>query len=212
MSSKATVNVTTTDGVRGTIDTTEWPLDGSRQDVLVRLDDGRALMTPLDLLGRQDDGSYRLSLGGTDPGRLGVALESAGGRKHVVPVVEEHLLLGKREVETGRVVIRKRVVEEQQAIEQPLNKEQVVVERVPIGRLVDGPVVDRHEGDTLIIPVLEEVLVVEKRLMLREEVRVTWKVNQVTQREEVTVRREEVDIKRADGKTEDLGGAGTGIA
>src|SRR5687768_56656 len=161
MASAVQVNVTTADGACGTIDTTQWPLDGSRQDVLVRLADGRVLMTPLDTLALQDDGSYRLTLGGTDLGRLASALESAGGRRVVVPVVEEQLLLGKRAVETGRVLVKKRVIEEQQAFEQPLNKEEVLVERVTVERFVDGPVSDRQEGDTLVLPVLEEVLVVE---------------------------------------------------
>ena len=211
MSSQTTVNVTTDDGLSGTIDTSAWPLDGSRQDVLVRLDDGRALMTPLGWLGRQDDGSYRLKFGGADD-TLGRALEAAGADRHVVPVLEERLLVGKREVETGRFVIRKRVVEERQAVEQALNKEQVVVERVPVGRLIDAPIAEHHEGDTLIIPVMEEVLVVEKRLMLREEVRVTWKVKQEIQREEVTVRREEVDLDQVEGKPDDSAALGTDVA
>ena len=212
MSSQTTVNVTTDDGLSGTIDTSAWPLDGTRQDVLVRLDDGRALMTPLGWLGRQDDGSYRLKLDGGEPDTLGRALEAAGDAPHVVPVVQERLLVGKREVETGRFVIRKRVVEEQQAVEQPLNREQVVIERVQVDRFIDAPVAEHHEGDTLIIPVMEEVLVVEKRLMLREEVRVTWKVHQEVQRQEATVRREEVNVERAEGKTADSAGSGTDVA
>ena len=212
MSPTAQVNVTTADGLYGTIDTTQWPLDGSRSDVLVRLADGRALMTPVDALARQDDGSYRLTLGGTNLRRLEQALESAGGRQVVVPVVAEELLLGKRAVETGRVVVTKRVVEEQQTFEQPLNKEEVVIERVKVERFVDGPVADRQEGDTLVVPVMEEVLVVEKRLMVREEVRITRRVTEVRQRQEATIRREEVEIERVDGNAAELGGEGTGVA
>jgi uncharacterized protein (TIGR02271 family) len=216
MSQAAQVNVTTAEGLYGTIDTTRWPLDGSRPEVLVRLADGRALMTSLDALAPQADGTYRLTLGaggGDDElRRLEVALESAGGRRVVVPVVEEQLLVGKRAVETGRVVVRKRVVEEQQAFEQALNKEEVHVERVTVERFVDGPVADRQEGDTLVLPVLEEVLVVEKRLMLREEVRITRRVRPVQQREEVTLRREEVEIERVAGKPGKLGDAGTVVA
>jgi len=212
MSPAAKVNVTTTEGLRGTIDTGAWPVDGTRQDVLVRLDDGRTLMTPVNTLARQADGSYRLALGATELDRLDSALESAGGRAAVVPVVEERLLLGKQSVETGRVIVRKRVVEEQQAFEQPLTKEEVVVERVAVERFVDGPVAERQEGDTLIVPVMEEVLVVEKRLMLKEEVRITRRVSQVHQRDEATLRREEVEIERIDGKRENGGGAGTGVA
>src|SRR5687767_102148 len=119
MSQAAQVNVTTADGIAGTIDTARWPVDGSRADVLVRLADGRVLMTPVDALAPQADGSYRLTLGGTPLQDLETALESAGGRQVVVPVVEERLLLGKQAVETGRVIVRKRVVEEQQAFDQP---------------------------------------------------------------------------------------------
>ena len=212
-STTAQVNVTTADGLYGTIDTTQWPLDGSRPEVLVRLADGRVLMTPLTTLDRQSDGSYRLALGGTtDLRHLEQALESAGGRRVVVPVVEEQLLLGKQAVETGRVLVKKRVVEEQQAFDQPLNKEEIEVERVTVERFVDGPVADRQEGDTLVLPILEEVLVVEKRLMVREEVRITRKVRTVQERQEVTLRREEVEIARAEGKPGELGDGGTVVA
>ena len=209
----AQVNVTTADGLYGTIDTAQWPLDGSRPEVLVRLADGRVLMTPLATLDRQDDGSYRLTLSGsTDLGRLEQALESAGGRRVVVPVVEEQLLLGKRAVETGRVLVKKRVIEEQQAFDQPLNKEEIEVERVKVERFVDGPVADRQEGDTLVLPILEEVLVVEKRLMVREEVRITRNVREVQEHQEVTLRREEVEIARVDGKPGELGDGGMVVA
>lgn len=212
MGSEATVNVTTADGIRGTIDTATSPMDGSRRDVLVRLQDGRTLMTPLSELDPQVDGSFRLSLAGTDLRELDDALQTAGGRRRVVPVIEEQLLVGKREVETGRVVVRKRVIEEQQTVEQPLSEEDVIVERVPVGRLVDGDVADRQEGDTLIIPVLKEVLVVEKRLMLKEEVRITRRRTETVRRENVVVRREVVEVERVAGKSGDLGMLGTDVA
>lgn len=198
MSQTAEVTVTTADGLSGTIDTATWPLDGSRPDVLVRLEDGRGLMIPLDALARQNDGSYRLTLSGTDLQRFERALEPSDSGRAAVPVVEERLLVNKRTVQTGRVVVNKRVVEEQQAFEQPLSKEEVVVERVAVGRLVDGPVADRQEGDTLVLAVVEEVLVVEKRLMLKEEVRITRNSTERVQREAVTLRREEVEINRVD--------------
>lgn len=47
------------------------------------------------------------------------------------------------------------------------------IERVAIGRVLDGPVTQRQEGDTLILPVVEEVLVWEKKMILKEEIRVT---------------------------------------
>jgi hypothetical protein len=47
------------------------------------------------------------------------------------------------------------------------------IERVKIGKFIPEPVSQRQEGDTLVLPVVEEVLVTEKRLMLREEIRIT---------------------------------------
>jgi uncharacterized protein (TIGR02271 family) len=210
MDATQTVNVTTTDGLRGTIDTGHWPLDGSRGQVLLRLEDGRELMTSPSALLPQPDGTYRLTLEGATLQRLEAALEQAGGKQAVIPLVEERLLVGKRAVETGRVVISKRVVEEQQTFEQPLTVEEVTVERVPVERFVDGPVAQREEGDTLIIPVLEEVLVIEKRLMLREEVRVTRHVRERREPQAATVRREEVEVRRISGDVDKA--AGTGVA
>lgn len=59
------------------------------------------------------------------------------------------------------------------ASDEQLFGEDVSVERVPVNRILDGPIETRHEGDTTIIPVIEEVLTVQKRLFLREEVRIT---------------------------------------
>jgi hypothetical protein len=54
-----------------------------------------------------------------------------------------------------------------------LTSEQISIERVPVNRLVEEPAENRQEGDTLIIPVVEEVLVLQKRILLREELRIT---------------------------------------
>ena len=58
-------------------------------------------------------------------------------------------------------------------IGEPLFRDDCDVQRVAIGRLLDGPVEARQEGDTWIVPLTEEVLVIEKRLLLREELRIT---------------------------------------
>jgi stress response protein YsnF len=61
---------------------------------------------------------------------------------------------------------------------------------------LDGTVSVRQEGDTLIVPLVEDVLVLEKRLVLREEVRVTKKRRQVRSPQQVILRREEVIVER----------------
>jgi uncharacterized protein (TIGR02271 family) len=114
----------------------------------------------------------------------------------VIPVVEESLAVSKRIVDRGGVRITKLVHEQEELFDELLRQDRVTVERVPVNQPVDHAPAVRRDGDTLIIPVLEEVLVVEKRLILKEEIRVT--TQQVSQRQpqSVTVRREEAVIER----------------
>jgi stress response protein YsnF len=93
--------------------------------------------------------------------------------QEAIPLVEESIAVGVREVETGRVRIRTLVDEHVALARADLACESVEVERVPVGRAVDAVPAIREEGDTLIVPVVEEVLVVGKQLWLREEVRLT---------------------------------------
>ncbi|MDX5436567.1 MAG: YsnF/AvaK domain-containing protein, partial [Pontibacter sp.] len=91
-------------------------------------------------------------------------------KSETIPVVEEQVQIGKKEVETGRVHISKEVHEEQQNLDIPVFHEEVEVERVAINMHVDSaPPPVRYEGDKMIIPVLKEEIVVQKRLVLVEE-------------------------------------------
>ncbi len=127
-------------------------------------------------------------------------LERTTGADHktlVIPVIAEGLHVDKQMVETGQVRISKVVREDTQLIDLPLIRETVDVERVPIGRPVTVIPAVRQEGNTTIYPVLEEVVVVEKRLMLVEEIRVTTRQTIEHEPQSVTVRREEVSIERS---------------
>lgn len=93
-------------------------------------------------------------------------------REKRLPLVEEHASVSKRTVEKGRVRIRTVVDESTAWVRESLASERVRIERVPIGRQVTTMPRVRQEGDAVIIPVVEEVLVVERRLILKEEVRV----------------------------------------
>jgi uncharacterized protein (TIGR02271 family) len=70
------------------------------------------------------------------------------------------------------------------------------VERVSIDRVVDQAPPPRQEGDTLVLPVLEEVVVVERRLVLKEEVRITRRATESRNPQTVTLRSEDVRIDR----------------
>jgi uncharacterized protein (TIGR02271 family) len=89
----------------------------------------------------------------------------------VIPLVEEELVVTKHQVETGRVRVRTEVQWRTDHARAELFRDHVEVERVPVGREVEAVPPIREDGDMVIIPVVEEVLVVEKRLVLTEEVR-----------------------------------------
>jgi uncharacterized protein (TIGR02271 family) len=115
-----------------------------------------------------------------------------------VPVIEEELEVGKRRVEGDRVSVRTVSSERTEVVEQPLESMEVEVERIAIGREIDTAPEIRNDGDTMIIPIVEERLVVEKRLFLREEVHVHRR-RVVTQfRQNVTLRSQEVVVERRD--------------
>ena len=117
----------------------------------------------------------------------------------VVPVLEEKVSLTKKFVETGRVNLSKKVNESIESFNIPLTEERIVVERIPKNEWVDTmPPASRYEGDVMIIPVLKEVAVVEKRIMLVEEIRVSTVKTEKTELREVVVKKEEVNITRTD--------------
>jgi uncharacterized protein (TIGR02271 family) len=115
-----------------------------------------------------------------------------------IPVVRERIDIDRRSVETGRVRVRKEVRERIARVEAPVVKDRVRVERVAVGREVDphDPPRTREEDDVLVIPVLEEVLVVERRLMLREELRVIRSREETSVVQEVPLTEEHVVVER----------------
>jgi stress response protein YsnF len=89
-----------------------------------------------------------------------------------IPIVQERATIRKQVVPTGRVRITSRVEERLEMLRDELIEQTVAVERVAINREVDTPPGIRSEGDVLIIPVIEQRLVVEKRWFVTEELHV----------------------------------------
>lgn len=122
------------------------------------------------------------------------------GDEAVVPLVEEALRVGKRRVETGRLRISLSTEREERVVRETLRSEHADVERVAIGReLAEGeaaPTVRREADGTLVVPVLEEILVVERRLVLREELRLRVSATEEAVEETVTLRRQQAVIER----------------
>ena len=118
----------------------------------------------------------------------------------VLPLVEESLLVGKREVETGRVRVSVTTDVQEQVVRETLRSERAEIERVPVGReLADGepaPALRQEPDGTVVVPVLEEILVVERRLVLREEIRMRLVAVDEAVEQPVTVRRQRASVER----------------
>jgi len=184
-------------------------LEEQRQ-VRAQLDDGSILQIDPQLISKDGNGLLVYDGSFHDSG-TGDRRPSAPARDSVViPVIEEQLEVGKELIERGGVRIHKTVHEEEQVVDQPLMHERVNVERKAVNRIVDGPVDVRYEGDTTVIPVLEEVLVVEKRLILREEIHITRSTEEVHKPQRVVLRREDVSVERMEDPHTSQEVAGTG--
>lgn len=183
------VPVVRDDGVGGKVTAVTANGDGSPIAV-VRFDDGAQVAVSPQLISPDENGTYRLELAAT---RLAPADDL------VIPVVAEEILIGTEQVTRGVVRVHKHVVTEEKTVDAVVSAEEVVVERRPVNQLVEGAAPQvREENGTVIIPVLEEVLVVEKRLLLREEVHLSKRTTSSSAPQTVTLRREVVDIERSD--------------
>jgi uncharacterized protein (TIGR02271 family) len=113
-----------------------------------------------------------------------------------IPVVEERVSIHKREHETDRVRIQTVVDEALERVGAELEHEDVRVERVAMNREVSTAPQVREENGVLIVPVLEEVLVVQKRLVLKEELHIHRKRTREHVEQAVRVRRMRAEVQR----------------
>ena len=128
--------------------------------------------------------------------------EPKGEEVTVLPILEETLHVSKREVVTGRVRVRTVTDLSEERVRQELSGQHVEVERVPVDVLIErdaAPPEPRTEGDVTIVPILEEVLVVEKRLLLKEELRITrHRTTNVTE-VAIPLRKQRAEVNRVKG-------------
>ncbi len=125
----------------------------------------------------------------------------------VVPVISEEAIPGVRRVPTGGVRVKKRVGEDEEVIDQPLRSEQVEVRRVLRDQVVSGPLPVRHEGDTVIVPVVKEILRIEKQFILVEEIHVIKRLVEQRHVETVKLRHEQAEVERIDASGNPVGPA-----
>jgi len=221
------MNVVDKNGLQGEV-VQEVSLSSSTENwVLLHFSNGQLIIVPTNLLVQGKDGRYHLTAGvqellakgksfsihtkmeeNPDQGQRqensAAANQMQADSAYVIPVMEEKVTIQKRNVESAVVAIHKLVQEHTEVIDEPLDSEEVEIERVQINRIVEAPIPPRYEGDTMIISLLEEHLVVEKRLLLREEVRIAKVHKEVHNPKEVHLRKEQVEIERKPGSGQGL--------
>ncbi|MDQ3253503.1 MAG: YsnF/AvaK domain-containing protein [Acidobacteriota bacterium] len=204
------LSVVDRNGVNGTLDLEAMPPDGKGSRlVLVRFRERAQAFISSDALVERKEGGYYYRdsfdeamtaqpnpASAQSSAQMTTNSPAAMNEQLVVPILEEELTVEKRRVERGGVRIVKTVIERTETIDLPLMEEQTEVERVAINRIVETAPPVRYEGDVMIVPLLEEVIVTEKRLMLREELRIRKRQFETHKPQEVIVRREEATIER----------------
>ena len=129
-------------------------------------------------------------------GERGTAI--LAGSSVTLPIITESIRVEKVEVDRGGYRLTKRVEARDVVIDEPLLHETVRIERHPLDRELgpdEVPTV-RYEGDTMIVPVVREIVVTQKRLVLVEEIHVARVGGTHRDPQSVTVREEHIDIER----------------
>lgn len=144
-----------------------------------------------------------------DPGKRQEVGNGTQAEVATIPILEEQLFVDKREVESGRLNISIDVEERTETVVQELARDDLEIERVKRNeRVTELPHV-RLEGDVTVIPVVEEVLVVEKALMLVEELRVRRRSSVERKEIPVVLRSERASVEHE--AVAPLVGTGTGV-
>jgi len=123
--------------------------------------------------------------------------EPAGAAEsNVLRLYAEDATVSRQTVETGRVRVAKVTRIRDHVVDELLACTNVEVERVPIGRIVDAVPAVKDEGDLLVVPVVEETVVVERKLVLKEELHIRRVQTTERYRDTVKLRYQTAEITR----------------
>jgi stress response protein YsnF len=129
----------------------------------------------------------------------------SGDSSITLPVHEEALRAGIRHVDTGKGVrVHKSITEHLAQIDETLLHEDVELKHIPVDAIYpmgEAPG-SRYEGDTFIVPILEEILVVEKRIRVKEELHIIKRKRTERHSESVLLKSEEVSVEHFDEGSE----------
>ena len=140
--------------------------------------------------------------GWTAPSAAPAYADARDQRDEAIPIVEEQLVVGKREVERGGVRVRSYVVETPVSEQVSLREENVSIERRPVDRALTGAE-DAFRDRSIEMTETGEEAVVGKTATVKEEITIRKDVGQRTQEINDTVRHTEVEVERLPGSPAD---------
>ena len=117
-------------------------------------------------------------------------------RDQVLALHAEEISIAKRTVPRGTVRVSKVTQSRDHLVQETLKHQRVEVERIQIGTYVDQVPPIRYDGDVTIVSVVEEVVVTERRLLLKEEVRIRTVITSEEYAETVALRSENAVVER----------------
>ena len=126
-----------------------------------------------------------------------VSTSRAAASESILLLHAEELVVGRRRIDGETVRVTTTTGTREQLVDERLTQERVEIERVPVGRIVDTLPPVRQEGDVTVVSVVEEILVLERRLLLKEEVRLRRVEVMAVHREVVSLREETATVSRS---------------
>ena len=150
----------------------------------------------LPIIGRVGDDASRTE---------GPSVPGASDRSQTIALIEETAVVSKRRVVTGSIRIETRTELRQESTDVELDRQVVDITRVPVNRLVERAPEMRTEGDTTIVPVVEERCVVVKQFFLKEELHIRHRTERETFRHPVALRRQYAVVERFDSEGRIIG-------
>ncbi len=183
----------------GTVDRVSG--EGSDAQVIVRLPDGeRTMLVPFNVIDLDGSSEDMVVIQGGVGDLLEDQMDLGAHDTQTFALSAEEAIAHVHEIDRGRLLIDKTVELVPHEAQVDVGTDRVEVERVAVDEEVDTPPEVRQEGETLVVPVVEEVLVVTKRYRIIEEVRVTKHRDVTTQTFNEELKREVVTVTEEDAE------------
>ncbi|MEJ8803781.1 YsnF/AvaK domain-containing protein [Pontibacter sp. H249] len=122
--------------------------------------------------------------------------DSQSKPEKTIPVIEERLNVSVQDVEKAKVRVSKQVHEEEVTVDVPFVHEEIDVQRIAKNISIEAIPDVRYEGETMIVPVIKEEIVVQKKLVLVEEIHITKRKVEEHNPQQVRLKKEEIKIDR----------------